>query len=443
MDGLAGLLRRSAALAVPAFLALASTWAGPVGAQDEPWVATVRIDGPITAVTADYLDRALDRAESDGAEALLVELDTPGGDTTSMGRMTEALLNARVPTIVWVGPEGARAASAGTFLVLAAHAAGMAPRTVIGAASPVASGGEELPETLGRKAIEDMAAQARALGARRSPEAADWAERAVRDAVSATASEALEIGIIDGIAADVSEMLDEVDGLRVEVLGEPVRLRTADAATEPIEMTASESLLSRLAHPAIALLLLTIGVNAILIELSNPGGYVAGILGALALALGFYSLGVLEANWIGLGFVAAAFALFLLEIKSPSFGLLTAGGIGAFVVGSVILFSGGAYAVPWGMIIVLALGSAAFFAFVVAAAVRTMRRQPTTGGEALIGARARVVAEAAPAGKVALLGEVWDAVSEDGAAIPTGTIVSVVGRDGFTLRVRPDPSGRP
>jgi len=404
-------------------------------AADAPVVLRIRIQGAITAVAADYLDRALMEARARAVDAVLVEVDTPGGDTNSTGRMTSALLNAAVPTVVWVGPEGARAASAGTFLVLAAHVAAMAPRTTIGAASPVASGGEDLPETLQRKATEDLAAQARTLGERRSPQAAGWAERAVRDAASATADEALELGVIDIVAGDSVRLLDQLDGREVTVAGATQSLRTSGALVRDLPMTASEGLLSRLAHPAVALLLLTIGVNAILIELGNPGGFVAGIVGVLALALGFYSLGVLEANLIGLAFMGAAFALFVLELKTPTHGLFTVAGIGLFVGGAVVLFSGGAFGVPWLTIIVLAAGSAVLLAFVVAAARRALLRQPTTGSEGLIGARGRVVADLAPRGKVLVQGEVWDATAVDGEPIARGSTVRVSDRDGYTLRV--------
>jgi membrane-bound serine protease (ClpP class) len=242
--------------------------------------------------------------------------------------------------------------------------------------------------------------------------------------------------VIDVVAADAPDLLEQLDGRRVAVRGTRVTLHTAGADIRDVPMTASEGLLSRLAHPAVALLLLTIGVNAILIEFSHPGGYVAGIAGVLALVLGFYSLGVLEANLIGLAFLAAAFAMFALEIKSPTHGLPTAAGIGLFVAGAVVLFSGGAYGVPWGTIIVLAASSAALLAFVVASVRRAMHRRPVAGPEALPGTRGRVVRTVAPTGKVSVLGEIWDAESGDGEQLEVGAAIKVVAVDRLTLTVR-------
>jgi membrane-bound serine protease (ClpP class) len=409
-------------------------FAASARAQERGVVRSLRIEGPITAVTADYLARVLAMAEREEATALLLELDTPGGDDNSMQAMAGSLLNAPLPTIVWVGPEGARAASAGTFLVLAAHVAGMAPRTTIGAASPVGGGGEDLPETLGRKATEDLAAAARSYAARRGDDAADWAERAVRDAVSASAEEALALGIVDAVAPDAEALLEAVTGTEVMVQGEPVVLGPPGSVSrEP--MTQAEAILAMLVNPAVALLLITLGVNAILIELSNPGGFVAGIVGVLALAVGLYSLGVLEANLVGLVFIAAAFVLFVLEVKSAGHGLLAAAGLALFVVGAAVLFAGGPFAVPKGTIAAIALGTAAFLVIVLGGAVRVMRRRPVTGGEALIGAFAEVRRALMPDGRVMVYGELWDATSATGEPLARGRRVRILERRGFRLLV--------
>jgi membrane-bound serine protease (ClpP class) len=411
--------------------------ASPVRA-DSHVVYRARVDGPITAVSADYLERAIRLAEADGAAALLVELDTPGGDLTSMQDITGRMLNSRVPVVVWVGPQGAQAASAGTFLVLAADAAGMAPRTTIGAASPVGGGGEDLPETMGRKATEDMAAVARGYAARRGPEAAAWAERAVRDAAALSAEEALEIGVVDAVAEDPLLLLASLEGTEVETADGLRPLATGGAALRTIEPTAGEALLGILAHPAVALLLLTLGLNAILIELSNPGGFVAGLLGLLALVLGFYSLGVLEANLLGLVFLATALALFVLEVKAPAHGLMLAAGVASFIAGGIILFAGGPYGVPWATIAVLGGATAVFFSLVVRAVLRAQRRPATTGTEGLIGSRAEVRRALAPEGMVFVHGELWTARTADGSPAPAGGHVRVLAREGATLVVAPE-----
>ncbi len=416
-------------------------------------VRGIRIDGPITAVMADYVDRAVAVAEDQGA-VLLVELDTPGGDLVSMQRIAGRMLNSKVPVIVWVGPRGAQAASAGTFIVLAAHAAGMAHNTTIGAASPVGAGGEDLPATESRKATEDMAAAARSYAARRGEKAAEWAEGAVRNAASASSEDALDLGLIDALADEPGAFLAEVDGLTVEVEGREVRLATEGADVVALPMTVAESFLARLVHPAVAVLLLTIGINGILLELSSPG-VVPGIVGVTALALGLYSLGVLEANLVGLVFIGAAFVLFLLEVKAQTHGLLFAGGLGLFVVGAVLLFAGGPFPVPKGTIASLALFTSAFFGVVVLAAARALRRVPVTGEPALIGARGVVRKRLAPSGAVFVGGELWSARSDGDSHLAAGQPVVVVARRGRVLAVRPvdgarqgaarhvDPSARP
>ncbi len=435
------------------------------------------IDGPITNVTFDYVDRAVGVAESENA-MLVLTLNTPGGDVGSMGRIAERFLNATVPVVAWVGPRGAQAASAGTFLVLAAHASGMAPSTVIGAASPVGPGGGDLPSTMLDKVTEDLSAQARTFAKRRGQRAVDWAERAVREAASATADEALELGVIDAVAESPATLLLALDGTRVEVDGRNVRIRApelADIAPEPIPMNAAERLLALLVQPAIALLLLTVGVQALLIELSNPGGSVAGAVGVVALVLGFYSLGALDANWVGLAFFVVAIAMFVLEVQASSGGIFVAIGVLLFILGSVILFADTAFGVPWATVIGLALAMGAFVFFVLGAIWRAQRSQPKTGFEGMLGREAEVKRALDPRGTVLIDGELWDAVVAGASAagdrsplstaepvapagsevasgaqpsavaavaaaaaespVAAGATVIVVGRDGFTLEV--------
>lgn len=440
-------------LAVAAALALAGV-PRPAQAQRggaEPWslerAVTIRIDGPISSVARDYAARALEAATAQGLP-LLVELDTPGGSVDSMSAIAGSFLNAEVPVVVWVGPEGAQAASAGTFIVLSAHAAGMAPRTTIGAASPVDGQGVDLQETMQRKVTEDLSAQARGYAERRGEAASDWAEEAVRRAVSATAEEALELGVVDAVARDPAALLAALDGRSVTVGGSERVLGAPPAdeiVLEPLPMTSGEGLLALLAQPTIALLLLTLGVNALLAELASPGGYVAGLVGVLSLVLGFYGLGAIEANLVGLVFVAAAAALFALEAHTPTKGFAGVAGVGLFVLGAVILFSGTGFGVPWVPILGMAGFSLLFVLFAVGAIARALHRAPVTGGESLIG-RVVVVREAiAPRGAVVVDGELWDAVldapaADPGSAVDPGVMrgesVEISGRDGFTLRVK-------
>jgi len=429
------------------------------GSSDFTQVLVAEIDGAVTKVNADYLSRAIALAEAEG-HPLVLTLNTPGGDTGSMRRMAEAMQAASQPVLVWVGPRGAQAASAGTFLVLAAHGAGMAPRTTIGAASPVGAEGQDLPETMRDKVTNDLAAQARGLAARRGEAAAEWAEAAVTDARSATESEALELGVIDAVADSPAALVEAMDGLEIEVDGakQVIEAPPSPPRETAIARTRGEQLLGLLAQPAVALLLLTLGVNAILIELSNPGGFVAGIVGLTALALGFYSLGVLEANLVGLAFMAGAVAMFVLELKSPSTGFFALAGLGLFIAGGAVLFSGTTMGVPWVVLLVTAGFTALLVILALGAIVRVHKRRPASGFEGLIGTVAMVREPLAPAGTVLAAGELWEArlaapvkpagdsadadagaaADAEGASglVGAGERVRIVGRRGFELRVR-------
>ena len=407
-----------------------------VGAQGNgPRVEVLTFRGPVTPVLASYIDRGIAQAERVGSAALILQLDTPGGSVEITGTITQRMRNARVPIVVYVTPNGARAGSAGTFITLAAHLAAMAPGTRIGAASPVGAEGQDLGETIRRKITADLVADLENMTRRRGERATQWAIRAVEEAEVATAEEALELGVIDIVAADLDDLLRQLDGRSVTVAGRTVTLQTADAQIVEIPLGAVESFLNTITNPAIAAILLTLGLNALLIELSNPGGYIAGIVGAIALLLAFYALGALDANWTGLGLIVVAFILFLLDIKAATHGALTLAGIVAFVVGAAILFNVPDVEVPWSAIIGLALATAGFFAFAVAKAIGAQRRQPTTGSEGLIGQRAVVRTPLTPVGMVLVQGELWQAITTE-EPIEAGKEVRVVGRDGMRLLVR-------
>jgi len=399
-------------------------------------VLVLEIEGPVTPVMLSYINRGVERAEATAAEAVVVVLDTPGGSVTLMEETVKAIRSARVPVVVYVAPSGAMAASAGTVITLAAHVAAMAPETSIGAASPVGGEGEDLGETSQKKVKEILKAQARGLARRRGEEAVAWAEQAIDEAIAASADEALELGVIDFVADSLEDLLDQMDGFAVSVMGDEVTLHTAGAAREKLPMNPLERLMHTIADPTIAVILMTIGVNALIYELSAPGGYVAGIIGAICLGLGLYALGVLSVDYTGLIFIALAFVLFVLDIKAPTHGVLTAGGIASFILGAVLLFQASTFEVPWGTIISMAVLTGGFFAFVVAQAIRAQSWQVTTGSEALIGATAVARTDIDPEGTVFLKGEYWSAVTDEGRAIEAGSRVEVTGREGFRLRVR-------
>lgn len=404
-------------------------------AQGRPRVDVLTFQGPVTPILVSYIERGIQQAERDGAVALVLQLDTPGGSVELTGQITRRMRNADVPIIVYVTPNGAHAGSAGTFITLAAHVAAMAPGTRIGAASPVGEQGQDLDETIRRKITQDLIADLENMTRRRGPAATEWAKRAVEEAEVATAEEALELGVIDIIAVDLQDLLRQLDGRAVEVKGRTVVLQTADAEIKEIPLGALENFLNTITNPAIAAILLTLGLNAILFELSNPGGYVAGIIGAVALLLAFYALGALDANWTGLGFIVLAFVLFVLDIKAPTHGVLTLGGIASFVIGAAILFNVPDVEVPWPTIIALALATAGFFAFAIAKAISAQRLQPATGFEGLLGQTAYARSELNPSGTVFLKGELWQAIAED-PPIPAGAEVIVMRRQGMRLIVR-------
>jgi membrane-bound serine protease (ClpP class) len=417
------------------WLALFLSLVGGAQGQAETRVDVLQIEGAVTPIMISYIERGIGIAEEEGAEALVVLLNTPGGQTDLMNRVITAILSSDVPVIVYVYPRGAYAASAGTLITLAGHAAAMAPGTTIGAASPVGGQGEDLGETLEAKIKEDLKAQARGLAARRGEAAVAWAESAIEEARAATAEEALELGVIDLVAGDLDELLAGVDGLEVEVNGRQVVLNTAGAETREVPMNFPEQFLHIITNPTVAFILLTLGINAILFELSSPGGYAAGIVGAICLVLAFYALGVLPVNYTGLIFIVLAFILFVADVKAATGGVLTVGGVVSLVAGALVLFNSPLFQVSLSAIAAVALVTGLFFAFGVTKVIQARRRQPVTGSEGLVGQLAEARTPLEPRGTVFLKGELWQAESLEGP-VEKGERVEVVGMTGFRLHVR-------
>ncbi len=422
-------------ISILVWLGLILAAASNVGAQEARHVDVLEIEGPVTPIMISYIERGIRAAESDGAEALIVKLNTPGGQIDQMKKIVQRLLEADLPVVVYVYPPGAYAASAGTLITLGAHVAAMAPGTTIGAASPVGSQGEELDETLEKKVKEELKAQARALAGRRGEKAVAWAEAAIEEARALNAQEALEIGVIDLIADDLDDLLAKMDGFEVEVHGRQVTLHTAGATAQELPMTFAEQFLHIITNPTIAFILLTLGLNAILFELSSPGGYVAGIVGVLCLLLAFYSLGVLPVNYAGLLFIALAFILFVVDIKAPTHGALTVGGIVSLIAGALILFNSPLYRVSIAAVVAVAVATGTFFAFAIAKVVQAQKRPAVTGREGLVGQVAQARTALDPEGTVFVKGELWHATAVEGP-IPAGERVEVIAVDGFCLRVK-------
>ena len=434
--------------AVPLVLGTLLMLAGsPAAAAEEtPRVAVLPTSGIVDAIMAGYLEDGIAKAQRDGASAVVITLDTPGGDLGQTRRIVKSLLTAPLPVIVWVSPSGAHAASAGTFITLAAHVALMAPGTNIGAASPVTGSGGDIPETMERKVIEDTTALMRSITSARGRNA-EWAESTITEAEAATAEEALELGVIDGIASTMDEALELADGRTVTIAGEEVVIETAGAETYELGMNPFQSFLHLLSDPNIAFILITVGFYGLLYEVISPN-FVTGILGAIAIVLAFIGFGSLPLNVAGLLLIALGVVMFLLEFHVISHGLLTVAGIVCFALGASALYTEPGsptapdIAVDPRLIFVLTGVTAAYMAFVLLIVVRWRRRQQRMGAAstALVladGAVGSVRSILAPTGVVYAAGEEWTARSSDEQPLAPGTPVRVVGQEGLTLIVEP------
>jgi len=414
--------------------------AGQTGA---PEVRVLTIDGTITPPMAQYVNRGIRSAENDNVDAVVIEIDTPGGLSSAMDDITRRILESEVPVIAWVTPRGARAASAGVFITYASHIAAMAPGTSIGSASPVSSDGGEIDETMSRKITNDAVSNIRNLADLRGRNA-DWAEKAVTEADNITADEALQLGVVNLLAPDLDTLLNDVDGMQVTMAsGSTVTLRTAGAITAGTSMNLLERALQLASDPTIAYMLLSFGALGIFLELGNPGGFVPGIVGVICLVFGLYALGTLPVNWTGVLLIGISFGLFFIDLFVTSFGVLLAAGLTCFVLGSYLLidtnvpgYEGVSRPIIWSstaVIIVAAL-------LIGSAALRVLRKKPATGASALIGMVGTVRRELDPTGMVYLNGELWTAtatgVASGQAALPVGSRVEVTAIHGLRLEVR-------
>jgi len=403
-----------------------------------PTINVLHVKGTINPVLVDYIERGISESEENNATACIIQLDTPGGLDTSMRDIVQDIVNANVPVVIYVSPSGARAASAGVFITMAAHVAVMAPNTAIGAAHPVAIGAEgeaQMSEAMEEKVVNDAAAYIRSI-AEAHGRNMEWAEKAVRESVSATEQEALELNVIDMVAPDLNTLISQLDGWQVTMLdGSVVSLQTQGAIVNHVEMSIPEDFLFAIADPNIAYILLSVAMLGIMAEIFNPGLIFPGVVGGISLLLAFYSLGVLPVNIAGVLLIVLAFGLFAGEVLTTSFGLFTAGGVTSLVIGSLILFKGGPlFKVDIGLIVVIAILIAAFFAFVVQRAIRAHRSQATTGREELVGKTAVVKVALEPEGTVFFKGERWKAVSEKGR-IKSGEEVTITKVEGLKLWV--------
>jgi membrane-bound serine protease (ClpP class) len=429
---------------LPLLLGLFGMSMGSLRAADAGDVVVLTADGIVDNVMAGYLSEGITRATADDAAAVVIRLNTPGGGLQATYEIVGTLLEADVPTIVWVAPAGGRAASAGTFITLASHIALMAPGTNIGAASPVMAGGEDIPETLRDKVFNDTIAKMRAIAEERGRNI-EWAVSTVENATSSAASEAVEKGAVDGIAASLDDVLAFANGREVTIDGQPVKLDLAGAATEDLAMNPFQAFLHLLSDPNIAALLFSIGSLGLIYELMSPN-FVTGILGGIAIILAFIGSDSLPLNVAGLMLIAFAMVLFALEFNTTSHGLLTVGGVVCFALGMSALYTtpgdpfGPIVQVATPLVVVMTATFAVLMGLVTLAAVRT-RRMPApalAGGALMTGTTGVVRRPLEPLGSVFAGGEEWSARSLDDQPIERGTPVKVVAVDGLIVLVEPD-----
>jgi len=410
--------------------------AAPPGAVAVPVkkIFLIDIDAPITPVVADYISKSIDRASKAGAEALIIQMNTPGGLVDSMRQIVMKMMASEVPIVVYVAPSGARAASAGVFITLAANIAVMAPTTHMGAAHPVQMQGK-MDEVMEKKAVNDLAAMVRGIAEKRGRNA-PWAEDAVRNSVSITETEALKNNVIDLVAPDIPSLVKAIDNRTVETpIGKRI-LKTDGAVVEKMTMGFRDKLLDIVSNPNIAYILMILGFYGLYFELSNPGAILPGVAGAICLILAFYALQTLPINYAGLMLIILAIALFVAEAFITSHGILGVGGTIAMLLGSVMLIDSPAPSlqISWAVILPVVVMSALMFIITVTIAVRVHREKTDTGKEGLIGMRAEVKTELNPAGQVFVHGEYWNARSSEIAR--KGETVTIVGIEGLTLIVK-------
>jgi membrane-bound serine protease (ClpP class) len=406
--------------------------------EDEKVVVLVGVDSIIHPVAEEFIVDSLAQADDLDAEAFLIELSTPGGLLTSTREIFTAMLEAETPVVVFVSPRGSQAASAGFFLLMAADVAAMAPGTNTGAAHPVGGQGEEIEGPMGDKVEKDAAATIRSL-ATRSGRNAELAEEAVLESRSFTADEALEAGLIDILAANVPDLLEELDGREVAREGrDVVILQTAEARVETLEMSGFQKFLSTIAHPNIAYILMTLGGLGLYFELSNPGAILPGVVGGICLILAFFALSVLPVNYAGIALIILAMIFFIAEVKVVSYGLLTVAGVISLVLGSLMLFKSAdpAIRVSLELIASMAVFTLVVVSFLVSMVVRAHRTQVATGAEGLLHKHGVTRTLVSGRGKVFVHGEIWNASADE--EIPAGTPIEVVSVDGLKLRVRPE-----
>jgi membrane-bound serine protease (ClpP class) len=391
----------------------------------------VKVAGTINPGLAEYLIRSMEQASREEAACLVIQLDTPGGLALSMRSIVMAMLSSQVPVVVYVSPSGARAASAGVMITLAADIAAMAPGTNMGAAHPVNLGQKEMDGTMAEKVVNDMVAYTKSIAEKRGRNS-DWAEKAIRESVSVTEKEALELNVIDLIAKDLDDLLEKIDGRDLKDKG---TLHTKGVKRVVLTESLRDKILKTLSDPNIAYLLMMIGLAGLYFELSHPGAIFPGVIGAMSLILAFFAFQTLPVNYAGVLLIALAIILFVLEMKVASFGLLSLGGVISLFLGSLMLFEGTApgMRLSWRVLVPTVVMISGFFVAVAGLVFRSQVSKPRTGDKGLVGEVGVAKSSLEPEGKVFVHGELWNAVAP--GRIESGAKVRVVGVDRLLLRV--------
>lgn len=424
------------------FLIIMLAFAQTVLAQgNNPVAVVLTADGPIMPPMLEYIKRGIETADQRDAEVLVIQLNTPGGSVDTMLEIIAAIRDSDVPVVVYVAPRNAIAGSAGAMITMAGHASAMAPESSIGASSPITSSGEDLNSTADAKAKEIVKASIRPFVTPRGEKALELAEAMIDEAKAVTADEALEAGLIDFIADDLDDLLEGLNGLTVAMKNGPRTLETTGIEVQPLDISFIEQLLLLLTDPNIAFLLLAIGVQAILIELSSPGGWVAGFIGAVCITLAIYGLGVLPVNWFGVIFLIIAFVLFVLDIKAPTHGALTTAGVASFIVGALVLFNSPGTPEFQRVSVPLVIGTGIFLGLIFFAimmiALRSLHKPISMGAESYVGKTGSAKTFDGEAGQVQLESELWSAEkSPESGEIRKGDKIEVVEVRGLRLIVK-------
>jgi membrane-bound serine protease (ClpP class) len=404
-------------------------------------ILVLKATGPIAPPMLEYIQRGIGSAEQRGATAVIIQLDTPGGDLRSLDYIIQAIRSSTVPVVVYVAPNGAMAGSAGALVTMAGHVAAMAPEAAIGASSPVGSGGQDLSATEKAKTSEIMKATIRPLVERRGAAATSLAQDMIDHAKAVSATEALHVQLIDFVAPSVDDLIRQMDGFSVALPGGLQTLHTQGATTQPFAMTLIEQLLLVLTDPNIVFILLSVGVLAIQVELTHPGAWAPGFIGITCLSLAVYGLGLLPVNWFGFIFIITAFVLFVLDIKAPTHGALTAAGVASFITGALVLFNSPGVpefervSVP--LVVGVGISIGVMFAGILTYALRAQRLPVRTGAGTVVGRIGTAKSDIRLAGQVQVESELWTAEPVPGSGeIHKGDKVEVVGVSGLRLRVR-------